>query len=125
MVNDVEGNMFGLERIGIYAIGALLATGVIFGIYYTWKSNIEHTALLEYNQKQLEQAIKDQQELQRKVQLLEGIQAAIIKQTEDDRKAYEEKMKSIDDYLVSLEVRKSDRPASDVLKNTIKQLGGI
>lgn len=116
--------MFGLDRIGIYAIGALLAAGIIFSIYYSWKSNIERTALLEYNQKQLEQAIKDQTELKRKIQLLEGIQIAIIKQTEDDRKQYEEKMKSVDDYLQSLEAKKADRPASDVLKETVKQLGG-
>lgn len=116
--------MFGLDRIGIYAIGALLAAGVIFGIYYTWKSNIERTALLEYNQKQLEQAIKDQNELKRKIQLLEGIQVAIIKQTDEDRKLYEDKMKSVDEYLQSLDARKADRPSSSVLKNTIKQLGG-
>lgn len=115
---------FNLDKLGLYAIGALLATGVIFGVYYSWKTNIERTALLEYNQKQLEQAIKDQNELKRKVQLLEGIQAAIIKQTEDDRKAYEEKMKTVDEYLQSLDAKKADRPASSVLKNTIKQLGG-
>jgi uncharacterized protein HemX len=116
--------MFGLDKIGLYAIGALLAAGVIFGIYYSWKSNIEQRALLEYNQKQLEQSLKDAENLKKKLGDIEKQQAAIIKQTEDDRKAYEEKMKSVDDYLVSLEVRKSDRPASDVLKNTIKQLGG-
>lgn len=114
----------GLEKIGIYAIGALLATGIVFSIYYSWKSNIERTALLEYNQKQLEQSLKDQQELKRKVQLLEGVQAAIIRQTDEDRKLYEDKMKSVDDYLQSLDAKKADRPASSVLKETVKQLGG-
>lgn len=116
--------MFGLERIGIYAIGALLAAGVIFGIYYTWKSNIERAALLEYNQKQLEQSLKDSENLKKKLNDIEKKQGEIIKQTEEDRKAYEEKIKSVDEYLSSLEVRKADRPSSDVLKNTIKQLGG-
>ena len=117
--------MFGLDRIGLYAVGALLAAGVLFGIYYSWKSNIEYTALLEYNQKQLEQSLKDQEALKKKLSDIEKKQAEIIKQTEEDRRLYEEKMKSVDEYLGSLEARKADRPSSDVLKETVKKLRSL
>ena len=86
-------------RLYIYIFGALFLFGTLSGIYYSWRSGIEREALLEYNQKQLEQAIHDQREFKAKMQKIEEDQAAIIKRTEDEKKIFETKINQANDYL--------------------------
>jgi hypothetical protein len=116
---------FILSRIQLYIVGAILSIVVIAGIYFHWKSTIEQEALRKFNQKQLEQTIADQQEFRRQMQIILKNQEEIIKKNEEDKKEFETKMNSIRDYLESEEVKKLDRPASSVLKETIKRLKDV
>ena len=49
-------------------------------------------------------------------------QNEIIKQNEEDKKAYDQKLSVVDSTLDSKESQKKDRPSSEILKNTVKQL---
>jgi hypothetical protein len=112
--------MFG--RIQLIIIGGMLLLGALTGIYYSWRSSIEREALLEYNQKQLEQSIKDKEELKQKMDLIEIDQQAAIRKNEEDRKALEEQGQTMIDSLNTEEIKKSDRGSSFVLKETVAKL---
>ena len=111
-----------MGRIQLYIIGGILLFGALTGFYYHWRQGIEREALLEYNQKQLEQNIADQEAYRVKMQLIQKAQDELIKKNTEDKKVFEEKMNSARDYLDSAEAKKSDRPASEVLKETVKKL---
>jgi hypothetical protein len=111
-----------MTRIYMYAIIAVVVLGTLTGTYYSWRKSIERQALLEYNQKQLEQNMADQAEFRRKMQEIAEKQEEIVKKNAEDRKAFEDKISNAQTYIDSEEVRKSDRPASNILKETVKRL---
>jgi uncharacterized membrane protein (DUF106 family) len=112
--------MFG--RIQFIIIGAVLLFSVLSGIYYSWRKGIEREALLEYNQKQLEQHQKDQEEFRKRMEEIKKQQEEIAKKNEEEKKIFNDKMRAAADYLESAEVKKDDRPASSVLKETVRKL---
>jgi hypothetical protein len=112
--------MFG--RLQIIIVGSILLMGMLTGIYYGWRSSIQRAALLEYNQKQLEQTIKDQEEFRLKMQAIQKNQEELIKKNKEDRKVFDDKMTNARNYIESDEAKKEDRPASEVLKQTVKKL---
>ena len=111
-----------MTRIYVYAVIGLLVFGALTGTYYSWRKSIERQALLEFNQKQLEQTMADQAEFRRKMQEIADKQEEIIKRNAEDRKAIEDKINAAQSYIESEEAKKSDRPASDLLKETVKRL---
>ena len=113
--------MFGLSRIQLYIAAAV----ALSGIYYYWKSSVEQEALMEYNQKQLEQSLEDQKKMRAALDDIQQKQADIIKKTEEDKRALDEKLSVVDSTLDSEKAKKQDRPSSDILKNTVKQLRDI
>ena len=115
--------MFG--RLQMIIIGGIILIGLLSGIYYAWRSSIVREALLEYNQKQLEQTIKDQEEFRVKMQAIEKSQKEILNENSNSRKVFDDQIKSTDDYLDSTTTKKADKPSSDVLKETIKKLKDI
>ena len=115
--------MFG--RIQIIIIGGILLMGALTGIYYSWRSGIEREALLEYNQKQLEQSIKDKEELQKKMEAVETRTKEIEKENEDAKKIFVNKINDITADLESKEVMEKDTSSSQVLKDTVRKLQGV
>jgi hypothetical protein len=111
-----------MSRIYIYAIIAVVVLGALTGTYYSWRKSIERQALLEYNQKQLEQNMADQAEYRRKMQEITKKNEEIVKKSAEERKAFEDKINEAQSYIDSEEARKSDRPASNILKETVKRL---
>jgi uncharacterized membrane protein len=103
-------------------IGGILLIGLLSGVYYSWRSSITRQALLEYNQKQLEQTLKDQEEFRLKMQAIQKNQEELIKKNREDKKEFDDKMASARSYLESDEAKKEDRSSSQVLKQTIKKL---
>ena len=76
--------MFG--RIQLIIFGGILLMGALTGIYYSWRTGIEREALLEYNQKQLEQNLKDQQAMREKLDAMAAKQKE-IEAANSDRKS--------------------------------------
>jgi len=110
------------SKLGLYIFIGVFLLGTVGTTYYQWKKNVEHEALLEFNQKQIEQNLSDQKEFARKQQEIAQQQqeaAAILIQQNTQLTL---KIKSIDSYLNSDAARKSDRPSSDVIKNTIDMI---
>lgn len=109
-----------VTKVLFYVVGGLVATGVVFGAYYSWKKSVTAEANQALVIRQLEQALKDVQDLNHKMQNLQKKAAEMVeeiqKQEEEREKADRELLDKIDGA--------EDRPASDVLKNTVKNLGG-
>lgn len=112
--------MFG--RLQLYAIIAVVGFALLTGIYYSWRKGIERQALLEFNQRQLEQTLKDQEEFRRKMKEIQQSQEDLIRKNEEDKKAFESQIENVRGYIDSEEVKKIDRPASPILKETIRKL---
>jgi Tfp pilus assembly protein PilN len=110
--------MFG--RIQLYIFIGIVGFGILSGLYYSWRKGIEREALLEYNQAQIEQNIKDQEELKKKLTDIDKKQAEIEAANSADKKEFKDKMETINTAIDSKET--VDRAASDVLKKTVTKL---
>ena len=112
--------MFG--RLQLYIFIGILVFGSLTAGYYQWRKGIEREALLEYNQKQLEQTVKDNEEYQRKLKEIQDNQQVIIQKNDEDKRNFEAKMKDASIYLDASDTKKLDRPSSEVLKKTVNKL---
>jgi hypothetical protein len=116
----MEVTMFG--RIQLYVIVGIIAFSSLCGIYYSWRSGIEREALLEYNQRQLEQNIKDQEAMKQQLEGINAKQKEVQAANDADKKVLKDKLESINTDLNTKETAATDRPASDVLKKTVNKL---
>ena len=112
--------MFG--RIQLYIFIGILVFGSLTAGYYSWRSGIEREALLEYNQKQLEQNVKDQEAMKQQLETISAKEKEVTAANEAEKKVLKEKLESISADLNSKETLASDRTASDVLKKTVNKL---
>jgi len=112
--------LLGLNKITLYIAGAVFLFGAATTTYYVWKRNIQHQALLEFNQKQMEQNAKDQAEFIRQQQEIANQQAEAARRLAQQNEELNRRMGGIDRFLNSSQAQ--DRPASDVLKQTIDRL---
>jgi hypothetical protein len=115
--------MFG--RLQLYIIGGIMLFGVLSGIYYSWRKGIEREALLEYNQQQLEQNVKDQEAMRKQLQDINDKQKEIEAENAEVKKKFKDQMDIITTDLSSKETAATDRPASDVLKKTVNKLKDV
>jgi len=111
-----------MGRLQLYIIGGILLFGVLTGIYYNWRQNIEREALLEYNQAQLEQNIRDQAELKQKLADMDAKQREIEAANAAAKQVFKDKMNEINSTIDSKESLANDRPASNILRDTVKRL---
>jgi len=110
---------FGLGKIGLYLVIALVISGALGGIYISWKRGIEHQAFLELNQRQLEQTIREQEQFTRQQQAIAERQRALV---QDMAQRNQTLQRRVDQTNRIINSAAGDRPASDVLKQTIDQL---
>lgn len=111
------------NKVIVYIIGIIFAFISSLGIYYVWKRDIETRALLEYNQRQLEETVRIQQEYIKKQAELEEIQRSLSRRLAEENRTLQNRIRTIQNNLNSPQAAASDRPASDVLKRTVEQLG--
>ena len=117
--------LLGFSKLWLYAALAMMAVGAVTGTYYIWKSSIERAALMEFNQKQLEQTLKDQEEFRRRQEALEEQQREATRALLEQNRDVQNRIQSIQGNLNSPAAAASDRPASDILKRTVEQLREI
>lgn len=114
---------FGLNKYVIYAIGAAILLAVITTYVLMWKHSIRQQALLEFNNKQLEQVIKDQQTFMNQMKELSVKQESILSDLKKKNEELSGKLSEIDTYLTTEETKpENNTQSSEVLKNTIKGL---
>ena len=113
---------FGLSKIAIYLVLALVVSGSIGAAYLGWKHSIEQQVILEQNQRQLEQTLKDQQESVRQQQEISDRQRAIARELEQRNRSLQTRIEATNQFINSPQVAANDRPASDIIRQTIEQL---
>jgi septal ring factor EnvC (AmiA/AmiB activator) len=109
-----------IARIQFY----IFIIALLGGALTYWKHDIQQKALLEYNQKQLEQAAKDREEFQQKMSEIQDKQRTVEEDLANQNSAVSQKLNTIDDYLTSSDTIKKDKQSSDILKKTITELSG-
>jgi len=112
--------MFG--RLQLYIFIGILVFGTLSAGYYSWRIGIEREALLEYNQKQLEQNIKDQEAMKQQLEEISAKEKEVKTVNDAEKKALKDKLETISNDLNSKETIASDRPASNILKKTVNKL---
>lgn len=118
-------SLLGLNKLWLYAALAVVAFTAVTGTYYIWKSSIEQAALMEFNQKQLEQTLKEQEEFRRRQEALEEQQREATRALLEQNRDVQNRIQSIQGNLNSPAAVASDRPASDILRRTVEQLRDI
>ena len=108
--------------------GKIIEVGMIFltlvSSYYLWKSHIENLALAKFNQQQIEQTIKDQQEYNEKLKEIDKIQQDIIDKNKTNNDNLQNIVDSLNKKIDSLSSNKEPK-SSSILKETVKHLGDI
>jgi septal ring factor EnvC (AmiA/AmiB activator) len=97
---------------------------VLVGVLIYWKHDVEQKALLEYNQRQLEQAVKDKEEFQQKMTEIQDKQRTVEEDLAKQNNEVSQKLNNLDSYLSSSETTKQNKQSSNILKNTIIGLSG-
>lgn len=109
-------------NIARYVVTGLTVTAIFAGLYFHWENKIRQEALAAYNQKQLEQIIQDQQlyitQTKQLQDQLDQINSALNSQTQQ----LNDKVDGINQYLASPEAAKTDRPSSEIIKETVRRL---
>lgn len=104
-------------------IGKWIAIGLAaIAVYFWWESRVEHRALLDFNQKQMEQLLKDQKELDKKLTDLRQVQDQILENEKQFKQNLDKKLSGITGFLNSEEAKKLDRSSSEILKRTLKEI---
>jgi biopolymer transport protein ExbB/TolQ len=119
-----EVAMLNIDRIAIYGIGGLvLIVLAIFG-YYSWKHAVSQAALAEWNKKQLEIVVRDQQDFIRKLEETHKLEKLIAQQLAKSNKDLEAQLHDLEDSFDKPEVKKEyeGKISSQVLRDTMKRL---
>ena len=109
-----------MSKLTLYIAVGVIGFGVLSGLYYKWRKDIEREALYEYNQKQIEQNQKDQESLRQQLENIAKKQKEVEEANAADKKEFKGKMDSITSDIESKET--VDHAASDVLKKTVTKL---
>ena len=103
----------------------IIVAGLAGGLYSKHRQIVDlekQTALQAYNIKQLQQSIKDKDLFIEQQQAIFKNRDEEVAKLEIQKQALENKLKTIESRI-DVEVGKgNDRPSSDILKNTIKEL---
>jgi len=111
--------MFG--RLQLYIFIGILVFGALSAGYYTWRKGIEREALLEYNQKQIEQDLKDKEILRQQLDDINAKKKEIEAENAEVKKKFKEQMD-----IIVVDIDKSEaKPASKVLKDTVNKLKDV
>jgi hypothetical protein len=107
-----------------WATTIIILVGILTGGYFAWKIHIQNQAMAEFNQKQQEQYVKDQKIIQGKIDAITEAQNQIIEGLQKQLDAVNTQHDDIKAYLDSDEAKKTDRPSSEILKETFRRLNG-
>jgi uncharacterized protein HemX len=104
---------------GKYIIYGVLALALVGG-YFGWKWKVKNEARAVFQAEQLKQALKDNEKFRLQMEEIDRNRQAIIDDLNKKNDELEAQNRSITDWIDS-EGKKSDRPSSEVLKETIRR----
>jgi len=111
-----------IGKIVTYICSVLVVSGTLWIVLLIHDRHIAQQAEVQFNQKQLEQVVKDQQTY---IQNTEKLKEDSAKQTDllqAQSKTLDKKLSGADNYLATLPLDVQQVPSSTILKNTFKQL---
>lgn len=107
----------------LYGALALIAITILTTAYFSWKNSIKQEALLEFNNKQLEEVIAEQKKTNENMKIIHDRSKELIDTMNKKNDELDQKFKNFQDFL-SEEESKPSPESSEVLKRTIRELGG-
>jgi 2,4-dienoyl-CoA reductase-like NADH-dependent reductase (Old Yellow Enzyme family) len=106
-----------------FKIGAIvIALGLVYAAYNHFVDGVKEGQKTEDQNIVYKQALEDIETLKKKTDALDEAQSAIIIQLNKKNETVITKQETVRTYLQSEEARKSDRPSSDVIKETVRKL---
>jgi hypothetical protein len=115
--------MFGINKFTIYGIIGAVSISIFTTFVIMWKHSIRQQALLEANNIQLTQLVKDQEQFIKKMNEIYQIQKDSIESINKKNEELRNQLSGLEIYLNSDNVQ-GNRASSEVLRETIKQLSG-
>lgn len=106
----------------LYLIGGATVLGVLSYLWFSYKGNVEENARLKQVNAQLEQTVKEQNKSIEHLQNLQKIQDNVTIELNKRLEENDIRYKNLESYLASADAQKNNRPASNILKQTIKEL---
>jgi peptidoglycan hydrolase CwlO-like protein len=113
-----------LNKYVIYGIIIAIIIAMIGITYVAWEAKIKQQALIEYNQTQIQQVIKDKAELEKKLNNVKNLADDVSKKLNDKVDALNNKTADLEAYLNSKETKSQDKPTSNIIKRTLEELNG-
>jgi uncharacterized protein HemX len=104
----------------IVMIGAAVLAAV--ALYFWWQHEVEKTALLKFNNKQLEQVVREQASVQAKLDELAKDQQKLLRGQDEYKTHVDQSFANASKYLASDEAKKNNRPSSEILKRTVEEM---
>lgn len=110
-----------LGKIALYVAGALAAIGIIWGAIAYHDSQVKKEALYQYNQKQLEQTVKDQADQLDRLNQINNEQQKTVDDVNTKNNAVSQKTSEIENYINNQTALSGETP-SPVIVETLKRL---
>lgn len=104
-----------------YAAAALAIVVTIITTIVMWRNDIKSKAVAEQKAAQMEQVVKEQQKFIQQLKEIDETKNQIIEETSKNNEDLRLKVDDVNKYIDG----EQDKPASDILKNTIKKLQDI
>lgn len=118
---ELATQLFAGPALKLAAYGAFFLA--LIGIYLAWRSSVKYNAVAKYNQRQLEQSIKDMQEAQTMVRDLAKLAEQAALELEKARDEWAGKRRELEKFLSSPEAVKGNRDSSWLLKEIVRRMG--
>jgi hypothetical protein len=111
-----------LGKIAMYAIVALFLAGLIWAGVAHYDKIITENAYLKHANQQLMQTVADKEKEIQDTRDLLTLQSSSIDSLQQSIDDITKKYGTLEEYLNSQDAAKSDRPSSDILKETVRRL---
>lgn len=106
-------------------LGILVLGGVAWGMLAIHDNGVKNKALLQYNNDQLEQVLKEQKEFNTKMTSITEGQKKLIEELNTRNKELKDQYTTLGAYLKSDKVKSLNGPADEIAKETIRRLREI
>lgn len=104
-------------------IAAVVGIGVgAYKAVSTYNETLRSNIQLEADKAQLEQSLEDKELLIEKMEELQDVSRDILTETANKNTTIIERNNRVVEYIESPEAQSSNRPSSDIIKNTIRML---
>lgn len=107
-----------MNKIALYAIGALLLTALVIGGYYSWRAAIVKAAQADLAIRQMTQAVSDMREQIDRQERINKVANEINSRLQSQVDEIDRRNQDLEDAISGLQ----DRESSEVLKQTIRGL---